>query len=165
MQRWGIPVSGWSAAVVEANAHPAQPSNVRATFYWGHAPNSQTRGLDMKPAMDKLDLLVVIDPFPSVTAVMAAMPKDPKASYQPNPDREVYLLPATTQFETEGSVTASNRSLQWRERVIDPLFDSRSDSAIMYAFAQKWGVADQFLGRREGRQNIRPVKLKDHKDP
>ena len=28
----------------------------------------------------------------------------------------VYLLPATTQFETYGSVTASNRSLQWREK-------------------------------------------------
>ena len=36
----------------------------------------------------------------------------------------VYLLPASTQFETYGSVTASNRSLQWRETVVDPLFES-----------------------------------------
>jgi len=83
-------------------AHLDQPSNVRATFYWGHAPNSQTRGLEMKVAMDKLDLLVVIDPFPSATAAMAAMPKDPNAKYEPNPNREVYLLPAATQFESEG---------------------------------------------------------------
>src|SRR6266851_4860346 len=143
MEKPGIPVSRWFDAVVEDNAHLDQPSNLRATFYWGHAPNSQTRGLEMKPAMDKLDLLVVIDPFPSATAAMAAMPKDPDAKYTPNPDREVYLLPAATQFETEGSCTASNRSLQWRERVIEPLFDSRSDQAIMYAFAQKWGFADQ----------------------
>jgi len=34
-----------------------------------------------------------------------------------------YLLPVATQLETEGSVTASNRSLQWREKVIEP--DSR----------------------------------------
>ena len=34
-----------------------------------------------------------------------------------------YLLPVATQFETEGSATASNRSLQWREKVIDPLFE------------------------------------------
>ena len=27
-----------------------------------------------------------------------------------------YLLPASTQFETYGSVTASNRSIQWREQ-------------------------------------------------
>ena len=36
----------------------------------------------------------------------------------------VYLLPASTQFETYGSVTASNRSIQWRDTVVDPLFES-----------------------------------------
>src|SRR2546426_7593126 len=165
MAKSGIPVSRWFDAVVEDKANLDQPSNVRATFYWGHAPNSQTRGLDMKVAMDKLDLLVVIDPFPSATAAMAAMPKDPNAKYEPNPNREVYLLPAATQFESEGSCTASNRSLQWRERVIEPLFDSRSDQAIMYAFAQKWGFADQLLGRKDSRQNIRLVKVKNYEEP
>jgi len=165
MEKPGIPVSRWFDAVVEDNSHIDQPSNVRATFYWGHAPNSQTRGLEMKVAMDKLDLLVVIDPFPSATAAMAAMPKDPNAKYEPNPNREVYLLPAATQFESEGSCTASNRSLQWRERVIEPLFDSRADQAIMYAFAQKWGFADQLLGRKDGRQNIRLVKVKNYEEP
>jgi anaerobic selenocysteine-containing dehydrogenase len=73
----------------------------------------------MKTAMEKLDMLVVIDPFPTMSAVMH--------------DRKdgVYLLPATTQFETYGSVTASNRSMQWREQVIDPLFESKTDHEIM----------------------------------
>ena len=70
--------------------------------------------------MDKLDLLVVIDPYPSATAAMAAMPAG-RAQAEPR----VYLLPAATQFETSGSVTASNRSLQWREKVIEPLFESQ----------------------------------------
>src|SRR6266850_1297299 len=165
MEKSGIPVSRWFDAVVEDKANLDQPSNVRATFYWGHAPNSQTRGLEMKVAMDKLDLLVVIDPFPSATAAMAAMPKDPNAKYEPNPNREVYLLPAATQFESEGSCTASNRSLQWRERVIEPLFDSRADQAIMYAFAQKWGFADQLLGKKDGKQNIRLKKVKNYEEP
>ena len=26
-------------------------------IFWGHAPNSQTRGVEMKKAMEKLDLL------------------------------------------------------------------------------------------------------------
>ena len=43
--------------------------------------------------MDKLDLLVVIDPYPSATAAMAAMPARTKRT-------GVYLLPAATQFET-----------------------------------------------------------------
>ena len=36
-------------------------------FFWGHAPNSQTRGPDLKKAMEKLDLLVVVDPHPTVS--------------------------------------------------------------------------------------------------
>ena len=67
-----------------------------------------------------------------------------------------YLLPVATQFETEGSVTASNRSLQWREKVIDPLFESRTDHMIMYQLAQKLGFADQFIGKKDGKQNIAP---------
>ena len=116
-------------------------------------------------AMDKLDLLVVIDPYPSATAAMAAMPKDPNAKYEVNPNRDVYLLPATTAFENYGSVTASNRSLQWREKVIEPLFESRSDQAIMYAFAQRLGFVDQLLGKKDGRQNVRLVKVKDYEEP
>ncbi len=55
----------------------------------------------------------------------------------------VYLLPACTQFETYGSVTASNRSLQWRDRVMAPLFESLPDHTIMYKLARKLGFADQ----------------------
>ncbi len=57
----------------------------------------------------------------------------------------MYLLPACTQFETSGSVTASNRSLQWRERVITPMFESQTDHAIMYAFAKKFGFDKELV--------------------
>ena len=109
MSKPGITVSRWIDGVLLGNDVLDQDPNLRGVVYWGHAPNSQTRGLDMKRAMDKLDLLVVIDPYPSATAAMAAMPGDPKDL---NPNRAVYLMPACTQFETSGSVTASNRSLQ-----------------------------------------------------
>jgi formate dehydrogenase major subunit len=90
--------------------------------------------------MDKLDLLVVVDPYPSATAAMAAMPGKPEDL---NPNRAVYLLPACTQFETSGSVTASNRSLQWRDKVIEPLWESRSDQMIMHQLAEKLGFASE----------------------
>ena len=118
MGKPGITVSRWIDGVMEKNELIDQDSNLRGVVFWGHSPNSQTRGLEMKQAMDKLDLLVVIDPYPSATAAMAAMPG--KAEDM-NPNRAVYLLPAATQFETSGSCTASNRSLQWREKVIEPL--------------------------------------------
>ncbi|MGN6701366.1 MAG: molybdopterin-dependent oxidoreductase, partial [Burkholderiaceae bacterium] len=132
MEKPGMTVSRWFDGVVEKNEYVDQPNNLRAVIYWGHAPNSQTRLPDMKAAMQKLDLLVVIDPYPTMTAAMHGR-KD-----------GVYLLPATTQFETQGSVTASNRSIQWRERVIQPLFECKTDHEIMYRFAKKFGFAEQF---------------------
>ncbi|HJV59434.1 MAG TPA: molybdopterin-dependent oxidoreductase, partial [Albitalea sp.] len=136
MTKSGMTVSRWIDGVLEKNELIDQDSNLRGLIFWGHAPNSQSRGLEMKRAMDKLDLLVVIDPFPSATAAMAAMPGKAEDL---NPNRVVYLLPACTQFETSGSVTASNRSIQWREKVIEPLWESRSDHMIMYQLAQKLG--------------------------
>jgi len=144
MGKPGMTVSRWIDGVLEKNELIDQDSNLRGLFFWGHAPNSQTRGAEMKKAMDKLDLLVVVDPYPSATAAMAAMPGKPEDL---NPNRAVYLLPAATQFETSGSVTASNRSLQWREKVIEPLFDSRTDQMIMHQLADKLGFAKELVAK------------------
>jgi formate dehydrogenase major subunit len=144
MEKSGTTVSRWIDGVLEKNELIDQDSNLRAMVFWGHAPNSQTRGLEMKKAFDKLDLLVVIDPYPSATAAMAAMKVD---GQELNPNRAAYLLPAATQFETSGSVTASNRSLQWREKVIDPLFESRTDHMIMYQLADKLGFGKELVAK------------------
>ncbi|WP_287367257.1 formate dehydrogenase subunit alpha [Thauera sp.] len=135
MTKSGITVSRWIDGVTENKELIDQPSNLRAVVYWGHAPNSQTRGAEMVEAMKQLDTLVVIDPYPSATASMAAMVRKDG----------VYLLPACTQFETTGSATASNRSIQWREKVIEPLFESKPDHTIMYAFAKKFGWGDELV--------------------
>lgn len=142
MTKSGMTVSRWIDGVLEKPELIEQAGNLKALFFWGHAPNSQSRGLEMKRAMDKLDLLVVIDPFPSATAAMAAMPGKPEDL---NPNRAVYLLPATTQFETSGSCTASNRSIQWREKVIEPLWESRTDHMIMYQLAEKLGFGKELV--------------------
>jgi formate dehydrogenase major subunit len=127
----GITVSRWADGVLEPAENMAQKAPIKAMFMWGHAPNSQTRGAEVKKAMDALDLLVIVDPYPTHSAVL--------------PDRKdgIYLLPASTQFETYGSVTASNRSMQWREKIIEPLFESLPDHTIMYKFAKKLGFAEQ----------------------
>jgi formate dehydrogenase major subunit len=156
MTKAGTTVSRWIDAVLEKNELIDQDSNVRGMFFWGHAPNSQTRGLEMKRAMDKLDLMVVVDPYPSATAAMAAMPGKAEDL---NPNRAVYLLPAATQFETSGSCTASNRSIQWREKVIEPLWESRSDHMIMYQLAQKLGFDKELV------KNYKMQKVKGMDEP
>jgi formate dehydrogenase major subunit len=146
MEKPGMTVSRWIDGVLEKNELIDQDSNLKAVVYWGHAPNSQTRGVEMKAAMEAVELMVIIDPYPTASAAM--------------PDRKdgVYLLPAATQFECAGSCTASNRSIQWREKVIEPLFESRPDHAIMYDFAKRMGFGDQLIGKRDGKQNIAVVK-------
>jgi formate dehydrogenase major subunit len=126
MESAGIPVSRWIDGVMEDKANVEQSDNIKAMVFWGHAPNSQTRGPEMKKAFEKLETLVIIDPYPTTSAVMH--------------DRTdgVYLLPAATQLETEGSVTASNRSLQWREKIFT-FFEAKPDHEIMYLFAKKFG--------------------------
>ena len=84
MEKPGMTVSRWIDGVLEKNDLIDQDSNLRALVYWGHAPNSQSRGKEMVEAMKKLDMMVVIDPYPSATAAMAAMVRKDG----------VYLLPA-----------------------------------------------------------------------
>src|SRR5439155_1335715 len=91
MAKPGMTVSRWIDGVMEKNDAIDQDPNLRAIFFWGHAPNSQTRGLEMLEAMKKLDLMVVIDPYPSASAAMFAKVRKDGA----------YLLPAATQLETE----------------------------------------------------------------
>ena len=158
MEKSGTTVSRWIDAVMEADENLDQEKALKAMIYWGHAPNSQTRGLDMKKAMDKLEMMVVIDPYPSASAAMIAMPSETR-----NPAQAVYLLPAATQLECAGSVTASNRSIQWREKVIDPLFDSMTDHAIMYELAKRLGFSDQFVGKKDGKQNLAVIKTANGK--
>jgi formate dehydrogenase major subunit len=110
MQSKGIPVSRWIDGILEDKSKIDQP-----------------RLPEMKKAMEKLDLMVVVDPVPTFASII--------------PDRKdgIYVLPACTQYETYGSVTASNRSLQWRDKVVDPIFETKPDHEIMYLFAKKLG--------------------------
>ena len=133
MEKAGVPVSRWFDLALEAKDNIDQPDTLKAMIFWGHAPNSQTRLPDMRRAMSKLDMLVVVDPYPTMTAVMHERTDG------------VYLLPAATQFETYGSVTASNRSIQWRDQVVEPLFESLPDHTIIYKFAKKLGIADEMF--------------------
>ncbi len=136
METPGIPLTRWFDAVLLPKDHLEQKDNVRAMFVQGHASNSITRIPESLKGLRKLDLLVVADPHPTTWASLAV-----EAGRNDN----TYLLPACTQFEASGSRVASNRSMQWGEQIVKPIFESKNDLEIMYLLATKLGFADKMF--------------------
>ncbi|GGY98913.1 formate dehydrogenase subunit alpha [Shewanella fodinae] len=131
----GIPCSRWHDGVLEDKTKLAQKDNIRMAFFWGQSVNTETRQRDVRDALDKMDTIVVVDPAPTMAGVMHRR-KD-----------GVYLLPACTQFESRGSLSNSGRSVQWREQVIEPLFESKNDLEIMYLLSKKLGFDKEYTKR------------------
>jgi formate dehydrogenase major subunit len=136
MEAPGIPLTRWFDAVLLPKDQVDQKDNVRAMFVQGHASNSITRVPESLKALEKVELLVVADPHPTTWASLAV-----KAGRKDN----MYLLPACTQFEASGSRVASNRSLQWGEQIVKPIFESKNDLEIIYAMATKLGFGDKMF--------------------
>jgi formate dehydrogenase major subunit len=100
---------------------------------FGHGGNTVTRMPEAVKGLEKLDLLVIADPHPTSFAVMSERRDN------------TYLLPICTQFETSGSRTSSNRSIQWGERVVAPIFESKDDYEAMYRLC---GAIDAAAAKR-----------------
>ncbi len=120
MEAPGIPSTRWFDATLLPKDQVAQKDNVKAMMVFGHGGNTVTRMPEAAKGIEKLDLLVVGDPHPTTWAALSERKND------------TYLLPICTQFETSGSRTASNRSLQWGEQIVKPIFESKDDYEVMY---------------------------------
>ena len=129
----GIPSTRWFDATLLPKDQVSQPDNVKAMFIMGHGGNTITRMPEAAKGIENLTLLVVCDPYPTTWAVLSGR-KD-----------GTYLLPACTSFEMSGSRTASNRSLQWGEQIVKPIFECRNGYDTMYLLARKLGFADRML--------------------
>ncbi len=136
METAGIPLTRWFDAVTLPKDQVAQKDNVRAMFVQGHASNSITRIPESLKGLTKLDLLVVADPHPTTWASL---------SVEAGRKDGTYLLPICTQFESSGSRVASNRSLQWGEQIVKPIFESKDDYQLLYLMATKLGFAEQLF--------------------
>ncbi|MBC7431493.1 MAG: formate dehydrogenase subunit alpha [Rubritepida sp.] len=116
----GIPTTRYFDAVTLPKSEVQQRDNLKAMMVFGHGANTVTRMPEAVKGLEALDLLVVADPHPTTFAVLA------------NRREGTYLLPICTQFETSGSRTCSNRSIQWGAKVVEPIFESRSDYRAMF---------------------------------
>jgi formate dehydrogenase major subunit len=144
MEAKGIPTTRWFDAVLAKREELDQPDTLKAMMVFGHGGNTVTRMPEMRKGLEKLDLLVIADPHPTTFASLS--------------DRKdgTYLLPICTQFETSGSRTASNRSVQWGEQVVKPIFESKDDYEVMYRLTRRLGFADEMFKRIKV-ENNRPM--------
>src|ERR1700686_1913784 len=133
METPGIPSTRWFDATLLPKDQVSQANNVQAMFIMGHGVNTITRMPEAKRGIEKLELLVVCDPYPTAWSVLSER-KD-----------GIYLLPACSSFEMDGTRTASNRSLQWGEKIVEPVFESKNDYDTMYLLARKFGFADRMF--------------------
>jgi formate dehydrogenase major subunit len=133
MEMAGIPSTRWFDAALLPKDQVTQRDNLKAMMVFGHGGNTVTRMPEVAKGLEKIDLLVVADPHPTTWAVLSERKND------------TYLLPIATQFECAGSRTASNRSIQWYDAVVKPIFETKDDYEVMYLLAKKLGFADQMF--------------------
>jgi formate dehydrogenase major subunit len=129
----GIPTTRYFDAVLLPKDQVQQKDNTKGMLVFGHGGNTVTRMPEAAKALEALELLVVADPHPTTFAM------------QSNRRNGTYLLPIATQFECDGSRTASNRSVQWCSKIVNPIFESRTDYEVMYRLA---GALDGAAQRR-----------------
>jgi formate dehydrogenase major subunit len=93
----------------------------------GLGPNSKK----MVAALAKLKWMVVVENVQTETAIFWKAP----AEYEPPPaaqiGTEVYLLPASSFAEKDGTFTNSARWLQWKWRATDPPGQAKADQEIV----------------------------------
>jgi formate dehydrogenase major subunit len=133
METPGIPSTRWFDATLYPKDQVEQNDNLHAMMIFGHGGNTITRMPDAVKGIEKLDLLVVGDTVPTTWAVLSERKNN------------TYLLPIGTQFESSGTRTASNRSLQWYDPIVPPIFECKDDYEAMYLIARKLGLAEQLL--------------------
>lgn len=135
MTKTGFSLARWWAGVQNVKTDEKIENAgtfLKALIVMGNGITSVAQQAKIKEGLDNLDLLVLADPFVNEAAILT----DKKDN--------VFILPAATQFETSGYVVATNRSAQWRYKVVEPLYESKPDQEIMFELAKRLGFYEQY---------------------
>ena len=145
MEAPGIPSTRWFDATMLPKDQVKQKDNLKAMIVFGHGGNTITRMPEAAKGLEKLELLVVGDPHPTTWAALGERKND------------TYLLPICTQFECAGSRTASNRSLQWGEQIVKPIFESKNDYEVDVSAGQAARLRRPDVQEHQGRNGDQPL--------
>lgn len=133
MNKPGFTLARWYQGVIKEDAIHNGGTDLKALICLGNGITSTSQTHKVKQGLDGLELLVLGDPFVNEAAVLT----DKKDN--------VFILPCASQMETSGSVTATNRSVQWRDKVIDPVFEAKPDQEVMFALAKELGFYEGYV--------------------
>ncbi len=135
MMKPGFTLARWWAGVLDGkNGNDAIENagdSLKALVVIGNGITSTAQQAKVQEGLDGLELLVLMDPFVNDAGVIT------------NKKDGVYLLPAATQYETSGTVVATNRSGQWRSQVCKPLYESMPDHEVLFELAKRIGFYDE----------------------
>ena len=108
--------------------------DIKGLMCWGQNPSVGGPNANMEnTAMDKLDWLVCMDLWETETSVFWKRP----GAHTKDIKTEVFLLPAASSIEKEGTITNSGRWIQWRYKAIEPPGDVRTDAAALSQLGHK----------------------------
>ena len=131
----GFTLARWWAGVLDGkdgnDAIENAGDSLKALVVIGNGITSTAQQAKVQEGLDGLELLVLMDPFVNDAGVIT------------NKKDGVYLLPAATQYETSGTVVATNRSGQWRSQVCKPLYESMPDHEVLFELAKRIGFYDE----------------------
>ena len=108
---------------------------VKGYFLLGQNPAvGSAHGKAQRLGMANLDWLVVRDLFEIESATFwKDSPEVETGEIVPEQCRtEVFLMPAASHVEKEGTFTQTQRMVQWREKALEPVGDCRSESWFFY---------------------------------
>ena len=116
-----------------ALTHAMLAGEVKGLFCFGQNPAvGGANARLIRAGLDKLDWMVVADLFEHETASFWKRPGVDPARIP----TEVFVLPAASGVEKEGSIVNSGRWAQWRYRAVKPIADCRPDLDIVDGLAR-----------------------------
>ncbi len=151
MQAKGFSLSLWIHGVLDKeNEKNNADTPIKALVCIGNGISTITQTHKVKEALDKLEMVVFIDPYVNDAAVITTR------------EDNLFLLPAASQVETSGTVVNTARTAQWRSKVVEPLYEARTDHEILFDFAKRLGFYDQFIaGMGKGDKFVWPEDATD----
>ena len=149
METPGIPLTRWFEAATlpkdQVAAERQCARGIRAgTCQQQHHPRSE---LSVK-GLKALELLVISRPASDHLGI---------APVEAGRKDDIYILPGVPpSSRCKGSRVASNRSLQWGEQIVKPVFESKDDLEVIYLMAEEVRIRRQDVQEHQGREQRGP---------